>query len=257
MRQGTNETKEHTEKQNFIIGCLIGAIVVLILIIFSITIDWKGVNHLMISYDGILSVLEVVITGVGLFSILFAVRQMHADHERSRREKTLDMIMNWACELSPETHLAVKIVEKFDKDQCKNLYNTKPFKVKKKIYNDIRELYGENEKKAKRKYKFIKVNNNAKYIMLRGYYLKKLRFSIIKYLNVLEAVLVGWQNGILDKDIVERQYAYLYDRKQDKNCLQDFRNAAGSEKSYPAIEMFLTKLEDERKSQLLKKDRIV
>lgn len=231
--------------------------IILIICIVNIEEKWKIIDSFGKSYNGLLSVINIIIALAGLATIWIAIWQIKADHERSRREKTLDMIMNWACELSPETHLAVKIVEKFDKDQCKDLYNTKPFKVKKKIYNDIRELYGVNEKKAKRKYKFIKVNNNAKYIMLRGYYLKKLRFSVIKYLNVLEAVLVGWQNGILDKDIVERQYAYLYDRKQDKNCLQDFRNAAGSEKSYPAIEMFLTKLEDERKSQLLKKDRIV
>lgn len=295
MRQRTNETKEHTEKQNILIGCLIVTIVVLILIIFSITIGWKVVNHLIISYDGILSGLEVVITGGGLFSILFAVRQMHADHERSRREKTLDMIMRWSCELSPEANFAVKIVEKFDKDQCRALVNMEPFEVEKQVYDDIKELYDtkkdierENQKgcdtnnnhigkterhfiisnihMCKRKFCEIKTensftkgdgkDNDNRRVTIEGYYLKKLRFSIIKYLNILESILVGWQNGILDEDVIEVQFSYLYNPTKDKKCLENIRNATGSETNYPAIEMFLIKLEEKRKSRLLRKGKV-
>ena len=85
---------------------------------------------------------------------------------------------------------------------------------------------------------------------------KKLRFSIIQYLNLLETVLIGWQNGIVDRDIIESQFTYLHDPTNNKNCLQDFRTASGSEETYPSIEAFCIKLEENRKKKLKGKDYI-
>ncbi len=173
--------------------------------------------------------------------------------------------------------------------------SNKPFEVEKQVYDDIKELYDtkkdierENQKgcdtnnnhigkterhfiisnihMCKRKFCEIKTensftkgdgkDNDNRRVTIEGYYLKKLRFSIIKYLNILESILVGWQNGILDEDVIEVQFSYLYNPTKDKKCLENIRNATGSETNYPAIEMFLIKLEEKRKSRLLRKGKV-
>ena len=231
-------------------------------------ISLKYIDNVLSGYKHLIDFLEVIISVSTIVSVFLIIKQIKLEHEKSRREKTIDILMTWSTNLTPETNLAVKIVENFDREQCNKLYKMEDVYVSKEVCYEIKTVYSDysmEQKKAMCKFQSKKGsctkckmqgNGDKEKVTLNKYYVKKLRHSIIQYLNLLETVLAGWQNSIVDKDIIEQQFSYLYDLANNKNCLQDFRVAAGSESSYPCIEAFCVKLEDKRKSKIMSKDYI-
>lgn len=132
-------------------------------------IDFGKINAIMQEFDGLLDIINIIISFTSVFSIILLYRQIKAEHEKSRREKTVDLLVQWALQLKPETNTAVKIVEKFDKKQCVDLVNTSEFYVEKEIYKDIRSLLNtgksqkkkENKKMGKLNYPEKKLKNYA------------------------------------------------------------------------------------------------
>ena len=54
---------------------------------------------------------------VGVFvQINLARKQLIADHERSRREKTVELLLEWTKNLKEDNSLARKIVESLDEE---------------------------------------------------------------------------------------------------------------------------------------------
>ena len=226
----------------------------------------KRFDIILSSYMNLIDFVGVIISLSAVVSIILLVKQIKGEHEKSRREKTIDLLMTWSTNLEPETNFAVKIVEKFDRDQCSKLYRMEEFCVSKEICYEIKTVYSDSNYE---KEKVIcqhsngadncgqcKIGEQSDKVKLDKYYIKKLRFSIIQYLNLLETVCLSWKNGISDRDMIEEQFAYLHDPTNNKNCLQDFRNASGSEISYPSIESFCVQLEENRKSKIKSKDYI-
>ncbi len=254
---------------------------IILLIIGVIAALWHAMswnvskfNNICRNYKDIIEFFSALISISAVVSIFLLIKQIKDEHEKSRREKCLDLLMTWSTNLAPETNFAVKIVEKFDREQCTKLYRMEEFYVSKKLCYEIKEVYSEYskedettvckylngiEKQDKKKCdgcELCKKDKKSDNVILDKYYIKKLRFSVIQYLNLLETVLIGWQNGIVDRDIIETQFSYLHDPSNNKNCLQDFRIASGSEETYPSIEAFCIKLEENRKKKIKKKDYI-
>lgn len=253
---------------------IIGLVIGLALEYLFTKIGIKSMDKAIGDYQNLINLFGVVISISAIVSVVMLVVQMKADYERARREKTLDLLMTWSTNLTPETNFAVKIVEKFDRDQCAKLYDMQEFYVSKEVCYEIKTVYSDHSKESEEpvckfiknnltrqqnenKYcKLCKLKSKSKKVKLDKYYIKKLRYSIIQYLNLVETVLLGWQNGVIDRDVIEQQFSYLYDPTKNKNCLQDFRVAAGSESNYPSIEAFFLKLEENRKSKIKSKDYI-
>ena len=254
---------------------------IILLIIGVIAALWHAMswnvskfNNICRNYKDIIEFFSALISISAVVSIFLLIKQIKDEHEKSRREKCLDLLMTWSTNLAPETNFAVKIVEKFDREQCTKLYRMEEFYVSKKLCYEIKEVYSEYskedettvckylngiEKQDKKKCdgcELCKKDKKSDNVILDKYYIKKLRFSVIQYLNLLETVLIGWQNGIVDRDIIETQFSYLHDPSNNKNCLQDFRIASGLEETYPSIEAFCIKLEENRKKKIKKKDYI-
>lgn len=72
----------------------------------------------------------------------------------------------------------------------------------------------------------------------------KLRWTIISYLNLLESILVAWHHEIVDKGIIEKQFAYIFSPENGYDGLENFRKAAGGAKSYPVIYKFIEHLKN-------------
>ena len=125
-------------------------------------------------------------------------KELEADHERSRREKTVDILLEWDQRLKKEGALARKIVETFSAEQCREIHAQLPITVNAKLEPLLVQLFDTT---------FSPTNNQ---ITLNEAYSSELRWHVITYLNALESVLVAWQYSVVDRGIIEHQFSYLF-----------------------------------------------
>jgi hypothetical protein len=191
---------------------------------------------------GSLAVIGVIV------QIALARRQMKADHERSRREKTVELLLEWTKSLKENTSLARRIVESLGEEQARNLFNEEETRVSSKYRRPLEKILDVKEKEIK---------EDKSYIVLSGEQVSKLRWIVMNYLNLLESTLVAWQYSIVDREIIEHQFSYLFAPEQGHAALKNFRIAAGGENAFPAIEIFSSHIEEKRRSVLIEKANIV
>lgn len=163
-------------------------------------------------------------------------KQEKEHHEEVRRENTVKIITEWNNSLKKESRLAEKIVEKMDKEQCRALYNYRDLTVDENAFHSICQLCSELSDSCQ---KCQCINN--KYLIhnipeteLRGY--------VTSYLNSLEIVAISWQQGIVDREMLEKQFSYLYDNNQSKSALETYRSIAGNGNSYPVLNSFYNQI---------------
>ena len=132
------------------------------------------------------------------------------------------------------------------------------FKVDCKLYDEIIEVLNEKPEKPHRceACKGETEKECYRQVALNRRQIKRLRWHIITYLNLLESILVSWQYSVADREIIEQQLRFLVSPKEGKNVLEGFRIAAGSEDSFPAIEVFFNHMDNERKKKLKEKGNI-
>jgi len=174
-----------------------------------------------------------------------AQKQFEADHERGRREKTVDILFEWDKRLKKEGALARKIVETFSAEQCRDLTAQLPLVVSGKLKPHLHQLFGPD----------LELDQNN-VIQLNEAHSSELRWHVITYLNALESVLVAWQYSIVDRDIIEHQFSYLFKPSDGHEGLKHFRIATGGEDSYPAIEIFASHIIEKRREKLVQKAKV-
>lgn len=189
---------------------------------------------------------SLAIIGIAL-QIYIAHRQLKADHERSRREKSVEILMEWSKNLKKEGSVARKIIECLNEEQCREVFNQQEVKISKKHENLLTQLFGD---KIQQK----EVEDN---ILLTEAQSTELRWHAVSYLNALEFTLVAWQYSVVDKQIIEAQFSYLFRPADGHEVLKYFRKAAGGEHSYPAIEIFTAHLSQKRREHLISKANVV
>lgn len=197
--------------------------------------------------------IELIKTVVTIGTLIFAAIQVHLlrkqikkEHEKRRRENTVDIMHIWCKALEKNTSLAVDIAQQLSPPQCKALYNKKSFEATFDVKNDICRFCGFEQKDKDQpchNCSLSKSNENGQWIV-DGRILRELRWHIVSYLNALETVFVSWHLGLLDDATIEEQFAYL--RKADKgDGLSNFRHVAGG---YPITETFIDQIKDKPKT---------
>ncbi len=227
-------------------------------IIFKI-FDIDSLNTVMIKYNGVIELFNVILLAVSLISIIVLVKQIKGEHEKGRREKAIELLLAWTKGITRETNAAKKIVEKFDAIQCRKLFLEENFKVDCKLYDEIVEVINVKPEKPDRCKECTgepEKDCDGQIILTRDQ-IKRLRWHIISYLNLLESILVSWQYSVAEREIIEQQLKFMVSPKEGRNVLEGFRIAAGSEDSYPAIEVFCNHMENERKKKLKKKGNLL
>ncbi len=180
---------------------------------------------------------------IGVFiQVLFAYRQLKADHERSRREKAVELIKEWSISVKKEQTWARMLVEQFNSEQCRSLFNQTPFEVSDKLENHLNQFF-----------EIAKEQKNNGSILLTEKQVVTLRWYVVSYLNLMESILVSWQYSIVSREIIEHQFSFLFSPEKGYTALSKFRSAAGGEKSYPATEIFANHLEECRRKVLVEK----
>jgi len=230
-------------------------------ILFGKIINLVGINAWLIQYSGIVDATQIVLVILTLLSLLMIVLQIKSEHEKSRREKAVDLLLQWTQTITKEMNSVKKIVEKFDGEQCRKLFIEEEFEVNCNIYDDIMEAINEKSDKKEKNDKCAECDGDdadcRKKISLGKKHIRKLRWNTISYLNLLESILVAWQYSIVDREIIEHQFSFQVSPKDGKRVLDNFRKIAGAEDSYPAIEIFCSNLEQQRKMKLKEKGKIV
>ena len=183
----------------------------------------------------------LIIVAIQVFLIW---RQMKADHERSRREKAVDLLLKWTEKLDENSSIAKKIGEKLNEEQARKIYNYEKVKLSKDYKNLINKI-------------FKKVQEEGEFVILNERQSGKLRWLLISYLNLLESILAAWQYNIVDRDLIEHEFSYLFSPEEGYTVLKNFRIVCGGEKTYPAIEIFINHLEERRKNILREKAKIL
>lgn len=183
---------------------------------------------------------------IGIASQVFiAYRQIKADHERSRREKSVDVLVEWSKNLKKEGSTARKIIECLSEEQCRELLQQQELKIHIKHQSLLNQLFPQQELKTE-----------GEHILISEAHSSELRWHAITYLNTLEFTLVAWQYAVVDKEIIESQFTYLFRPADGHELLKNFRKAAGGEESYPAIEVFTAHVIEKRRKKLISKANI-
>jgi len=188
----------------------------------------------------------LAIIGVA-YQIRIAQQQLKADHERSRREKSVEMLLEWSKNMKRHGSLARKIVESLDEEQCRNLYTQDSVRIANKNKSSLMNILKIEEGNLKEENGCIILNEEQS---------SELRWQIMTFLNLLESILVAWQYSIVDREIIEHQFAYLFASEHGHAALKYFRTAAGGESAYPAIEIFSGYVEEKRRNMLKEKANV-
>jgi hypothetical protein len=123
---------------------------------------------------------SIAVIGIAL-QVYVAHRQLKADHERSRREKSVELLMEWSKNLKKEGSVARKIIECLNEEQCRDVFNQQEVKISKKHENLLMQLFGEK----------IQQNVDGDNIKLTEAQSTELRWHAVSYLNSLEFTLVA------------------------------------------------------------------
>lgn len=229
---------KHNKKKNFNWSILLVILLIIITIVaFALCIVLCNIipKEIMSIYE----IIMVTLTTYSSLSLLLLVIQLivskqetRARHDEKRREKTVDYMIKWTECLSWETTYATNIVETFNHQQCVNLYKREPFQVdyetKKKLCaicshylkKTCRDCLGENialdstpvsqtESKITECNPTENINKNIKTYTVDVAQCNEIRWYIMKYLNHLEALLISWKQGIVDREIIEEQFSFF------------------------------------------------
>ena len=197
----------------------------------------------MATYEVWLSVLRDVFIIIGLLLSFWRIYVMRdtffSDHDRSRRTKAVDLIQFWSGKLTKKSSLARKLVESFSEEQCKSLVAEKSFDVDTTNISVLNQYFD------------VTTFNPTNRTLTEGQS-SVLRWEIINYLNNLEAVFVAWRHNVADKEIIEEEFSYLYNAKENHSAVERFRTAAGTD-SFMGVDEFIKKLkakyEEKRKEK--------
>jgi hypothetical protein len=199
-----------------------------------------------------------IIIGLGYAILQFQLgkKQISADYERSRREKSVELLMEWSKLLKRENSAARKIIDTLSEEQCRKILQQQKVRVSKEHKELLFELlYSESSELTAVELDGGLVEGDD-YFELSESDSSKLRWAAVNYLNALEFVLVAWQYSIVDRDIIEHQFSYLFKPADGYELMKHFRKAAGGEETFPAIEIFTEHLNNKRRELLQSKANI-
>jgi hypothetical protein len=187
----------------------------------------------------IVSVLVLVLGFViAIGSLIYARKQIKADHERSRRLLAMEMCSRWSSSSSPETSSVIRMIERLTEAQCAAIANQSSVLIEEEHKHFLLNIFllrfpefGENIETLK--------EGNA--YRIEGQHVLYLRHIAVRYLNMLESVLMTWTGGIADQRMIESEFSFLLDEKQGRTAVEKLRMKIGNE-TFPAINKFMEAL---------------
>lgn len=124
-------------------------------------------------------------------------------------------------------------MDDFTDEQCKHLESLRSFEIRADQASLAMSCLPKEEKLADAKDDKIRLTVTQ---------VSHLKYGALRYLNTLEAILISWQYGTADKEIIVAQFRYML-IKPGHTILRKFREHSSNDgrSLYPAIELFQTK----------------
>lgn len=142
---------------------------------------------------------------VFIYALQFIVQKksLKEDHERSRREKGVDILNHWFSTLDKNNSTARKLAENLSEDNLLAIWHCEEFEM----------LY--TSKKIAIFHCFIwRVEKQKKEnIHVSAQQATEIRWQLISYLNALENVVAAWKYNIVDRRLIEAEFKYMFDHK--------------------------------------------
>lgn len=187
-----------------------------------------------------------IITAAGVVFVatqaLLAQKSLKADHERSRREKAIKLLMHMDVIRQRQSSIARKFAETLSFEQSKALLNQESFTVDSKH----KELLLGCVSKESSLHESSKNPDGQIEIPVSD--CADIRWQIVSYLNNLESTLSAWRHNVADRDMLEEQYHFLVSPSDGHYLLKEFRKAAGGPRHFPSIEEFVLHIENKSKN---------
>lgn len=214
---------------------------IVVIVLTAAGLFFRVYSDLKEVWEFLLVVGEFAIAWVIYHEVGEARRQLKADHERSRRELTLTLMHQWNTSISAVTAVAEKIVKRLSDEQCRKLANFQSFGLapehRQLLENCLADLLPKDP-----------LTEHGGQIVLSINQVTRLRFLAVEYLNQTETVLMGWHMSVVDREVIENEFQFLFDDKIGDDALAKFRTAMGGKEAFPALHEF-GKMIGERKQQ--------
>jgi hypothetical protein len=177
-----------------------------------------------ISASWVSAISEVVIAvGLGL-----TFWQFRADHARSRRERAVALVGEWAQCVLQRASSARKFTERLTNEQTLALWNQESFKIDEKLFGLVDSAL---ERTAP--------SPVGGLITLSEEQSAEIRWQVVSYLNKLEVVLAAWRHNVADREMLAEQFHFLVSPKENQYILERFREVSGQANTYPSIADFV------------------
>lgn len=173
------------------------------------------------------------------------------DHERSRRELALKLLMHWDTNMQRQGTIARKLVENFNDDLCKKLKLQEEFSLEAK-YIDLLKGSINHLLDDKRRDELDENKKSGQPIIVNQQESAELRWAVVSYLNSLEVILSGWKNNICDREMISEQFQFLFSSENNQYILENLRKELGYTHTYPNIYAFIEQIKEDKLSSSTK-----
>ena len=185
-----------------------------------------------------------------------------------KANKAIDLMYQWSKDSNAEMLLARKIVDRLNVCETQKLViGDEPINVSKSDYEMLRGFLPQNEispnkklyrckdKDEEEKQKSKKCQYASKCPVADGVELTMaetlwLRSWVVKYLNIMEAIMYAWKADIVDRNIIEKEFGYLVKSERDGSVvLGKYRELSGQE-NYPGMYSFCNEMGEKNKKSI-------
>jgi hypothetical protein len=174
---------------------------------------------------------QVGLLGIALVAAYYARKQILADHERSRKQKAVDLVFIWSERLS-DSFAIRRFIEELGDDECSKIAAGQEFKLEERHRTRALAL-------LRLKAPDISFEEKDGRLIVKEEHSLYLRYMTVKYLNILESIMTAWYKGTADHEIIADQFDFLVDDASMHFALSRFRKYVGGERSYPNIAKFV------------------
>jgi hypothetical protein len=168
-----------------------------------------------------------LITALGIGLLYW---QLRADHNRSRRERAVEILGDWAKHRSERNPLLVSAALSCTDEQAGLAYKREPITLHPHQFETFAAAFD-----------LTIPPDEATFILSKKHTLL-IRAEALKYLNMLEWALAARRHSVADANIVCEQFVSFFDKETNKAILSGFRVAAGGERTFPSIAAFENEL---------------
>jgi hypothetical protein len=178
------------------------------------------------------------ITALGVF---IAAAQMFLEHRRALHDRAVEAMRNWIEQVSQRDHAKFRLIVILEKrvaqfsSDCANAARLKnaiekvclaePFLLDPPEADTFRELFGFQQTPLPKEV------NRGQSVMLRA--------EVMSYLNWLEWVLSTWDQKIVDRKFIERQFEDFCDKDTGRFAFEVFYAGLGGKDSFPCLTKYL------------------